>query len=205
MVDARVVHRAAGNTEQSACRILQSLAADVPSKHAIVELGAYKGRTTGWLSFGAERGHGAPLFSVDPWEQRSVESWPGGYADRVPKYSDPSTREAFEAHVQAARIRTTVTQATAVDAAAIYDGPPVGLLYHDAEHTHAAVVADLEAWMPHLAERCTVALHDAGNPKFGSFSGAQEVLPQHGFDWGRLQLTRWRKHPDRRGLLVVTR
>src|SRR5690554_7902537 len=49
------------------CERLRALAAQVPADEAIVELGAYTGRATGWLLLGASEGQGAHVTTVDPW------------------------------------------------------------------------------------------------------------------------------------------
>ncbi|MDZ7732204.1 MAG: class I SAM-dependent methyltransferase [Acidimicrobiia bacterium] len=208
MINEAAVLAGAGNTERSACRILRRLAAAVPANELIVELGAYKGRTTAWLALGAQEGHGAAVLAVDPWDSRPASSWPDDYADHLAfdTYGRSETREAFEAHMRrCGATRWAAHRLTAVDAARLHQSPMVGLLFHDAEHTEEAVRADLDAWLPHLSATAVVALHDAGNPRFGVERGAAAVLDTPDWDWAGRTLSRWRKRPDRRGLLVVRR
>src|SRR5690606_26214839 len=91
-------------------------------------------------------------------------------------------------------------------------GGPVGLLWHAAEHSADAVARDLEAWLPHLSEGAVVVLHDAGNPEYGVVEGALRVLgdgwqfeDEDGHLHGEPQVIRWRKNPQRRGMLVARR
>ena len=56
-----------GLVELAVCQRLRALAAQVPADEAIVELGAYQGRATGWLLLGASEGQGAHVTTVDPW------------------------------------------------------------------------------------------------------------------------------------------
>jgi hypothetical protein len=76
-------------------------------------------------------------------------------------------REEFERQVKSLRLwsRVTPVQAFSNDAAADWDGPPVGLLYIDGDHSAAAIRTDLAAWAPHLAERHVVAFDDLDTPK----------------------------------------
>jgi hypothetical protein len=44
---------------------------------------------------------------------------------------------------------------------------PIGLLHLDGDHTYEGVVADLQAWLPHLTWDAVVALDDATDPALG--------------------------------------
>jgi hypothetical protein len=193
--------RARGQVERSALLILRALAAVVPEGQQIVECGAFCGRSTGWLLLGAQDGHGAHLTTVDPWGMRK-----DGYAPSSAEYTDAYPR--FRDHMAAIGATPgvlTVKRGYAASCAAKWSGAPVGLLFHDAEHSADAVAADLAAWLPHLADDAVVALHDAGNLEFGVEAGAAVVLDTDGWDWAGRQFTPWGRHPDRRGLLVVRR
>src|SRR5690606_13242475 len=136
---------AVGLVENPCCFRLREYAAQVPADQVIVELGAFKGRTTGWLALGASEGNGAEVISVDPWDDGVI---PEGYADHAPsvaEYTASETRQAYEDHIDECGIRDLVWQlpTTAVEAAAEYDGPKVGLLWHDALHRREDVRADL--------------------------------------------------------------
>ncbi|MCE7081149.1 class I SAM-dependent methyltransferase [Streptomyces sp. ST2-7A] len=193
--------RPPGQVELSACRHLRALAATVPANRHIVELGAYRGRSTGWLLTGAQEGHGPHLTTIDPWEDRTDP-----YSDSSPRYT--TARPHFEAHMRAIGAspdRHTVTRARAVDAARTWPhGPTVALLFHDADHTEDAVHTDLTAWLPHLAPGATIALHDAANPTMGVEAGARAALPaDHGWDWENAHTLPWARRPHRRGLLTI--
>lgn len=208
MIDARAVAAGRGLTERAACRRLSTLAGRVPPGQVVVELGAFRGRTTAWLALGAERGHGATVIAVDPWETLDPPDVDGYLEPQYARgeYADPDTFAAFLAHLDRCRVarrQVVVHKGTAAAAAAVC-GDTVGLLFHDALHTAEAVRADLESWLPHMAPSCVVALHDAAEPRFGVVEGAS-VLAAHGFDWEGRKLYRWAKHPGRRGLLVVKR
>lgn len=211
MIDLAAVKAGRGLTERSACRRLARLARAVPSDEVIVELGAFRGRTTAWLAWGAEHGHHSPVVAVDPWDRLIVPEVDGYLEPQYERgeYADPDTRRDFDTHLARCRVsRVSAVQATAVDGAEIFGAATsvkVGLLFHDALHTADQVAADLAAWMPHLAPACVVALHDVAEVRFGVAEGAERVLPAAGFDWEHRKIYRWKKHPDRRGLLVVRR
>lgn len=191
-----------GLTERAACRRLRLLARRVPADQCIVELGAYKGRTTAWLALGASEGLGARVVSVDPWGQVDVpgydSKWEGGYATGA--YSE--ARAEFDEHMRATGAAVTVLQGTAEAIGRQWFGDQVGLLWHDAQHTAEAVQADLEAWLPHMAEHSTIVCHDACQAAFGVRQGAARAL---GTGWGVGVVHRWKKKPDRRGTITFTR
>lgn len=197
--------RAAGMVELAVCQRLRALAAAVPADQAVVELGAYRGRATGWLLLGAQDGHGAHVTTVDPWMlQKSRTDYQ--LADR---YADPAIHEGFKSHmarIGATKDAHTVKRGYAASCGQKWTGPYVGLLWHDAEHTADAVERDLAAWLPSMADDSVIVLHDAGRPDGEVIEGARRVLAEHEeWDWAGRELVRWAKHPDRRGALIVRR
>lgn len=208
-IGIHAVRSGRGLVERSACHRLHALASAVPVREAIVELGAYRGRTTGWLVAGSQ---GAHVWSIDPWETLADDAVDDDYAAVEPAYRDGRYHTAgtqWREHVEACGITPTMAspwRTTSLEAAADWDARlPVGLLFHDALHSYDAVHADLTAWLPHLAERCVVALHDLGCPAYGVEAAAHDTLAAHGFDWHGRERLLWRKNPLRRGLLVVHR
>ena len=139
--------------------LLYERAARVPAGQAIVELGSYKGQSTAFLAAGARAGNRPPVFAVDPWDKQPP---PGTNGRDYYRFADPYTRAVFDRQLTAVGLRSQVTalQGFSVDEAAIYDGPPVGLLYVDGDHTRDAVVADVKAWLPHLDPACTIVFDD---------------------------------------------
>lgn len=206
--DAILDQRQSPGLIENACRnMLIRLAGEVPNDQAVVELGAYMGRSTGHLALGAQQGNGAPVWSVDPWELADEPD--AAYlatARSVVQYRAIETRETYERHLEqtGARPFVTTVQATAVDAVAAYDGPPVALLFHDALHRLEDVRDDLTAWVPHMADEAVIVLHDVGDPQFAVDAGAAEVLADDGrWDWAGREVHLWAKQPNRRGYLLV--
>jgi len=193
---------------ENPCRdALLELAAAVPADQAIVELGSFMGRSTGHLVLGAQRGNGAHVHAVDPWE--TADELPESYVAHSPsvaQYGLSETREAFEAHMAevGATGHFTAHQATAVQAGEAWDGPKVGLLFHDALHRLADVRDDLKAWLPHLADQAVIVLHDVGDPTFGVEAGAKAALGRRkAWDWAGREIHLWPKNPEKRGFLIV--
>lgn len=154
---------------------LAELAAAVPAGQAIVEVGSFRGKSTCYLAAGAKDGNGARVFAVDAWDLDGNVTGRFGFAET-------STRETFDAQVRAMRLagRVTALQGFSVDVAAAWDGPPIGLLFIDGDHSAGAVRADFAAWSPHLAPAAVVVFDDYGTPKN---PGVREVVESLDGDW----------------------
>src|SRR5690606_20314942 len=210
VIDASVVtdfSKAIGAVERNACNILRDMARRVPADQAIVEIGAFKGRTTGYLALGAQEGDGAEVHTVDPWDDRKRESWPGNYEDShvLDSYSDPSTYEAFVAHMEACGAGRVVHRSLGADEGGRWSGPQVGLLWHDGPHDYTSVKDDLRAWRGHVAVGGHIVLHDAANRSFGVYAAAHDALRGYGYNWNSRVLIPWGKNPEKRGILIVRR
>lgn len=192
-----------GLVERSACQLLRLLAGEVPAEQAIVELGAFQGRSTGWLLAGAAEGNRAHVTTVDTWKLRRGQQYVGG----SPRFANAYNR--FKEHMRAigaTRAELTVRRAYATEVAAGWTGPPVGLLWHDAGHSEQEVADDLAAWLPHMAPVATIVAHDACRADYGVLAGAAKVLAgAPGWDWEGRQIVPWQRRPSRRGLLIVRR
>jgi predicted O-methyltransferase YrrM len=200
VTDWRRGHRQPGLTELAVCRQLRQLAALVPADQEIVELGAYAGRSTGWLLLGAQDGHGAHVTSVDPWDLRTdgYDRYSARYALAGKLYREHMVRIGASDRTLATR------QGKATEVAADWYGP-VGLLWHDAEHSAVAVARDLRAWLPHMAARSTIVLHDVALTRLGVLDGARQVLDAADWDWPGLVTLTWAKRPGLRGAAVIRR
>lgn len=154
---------------------LLDLAAAVDRELAIVEVGSFKGKSTSYLAAGAQSGHGARVFAVDPWDLAGNVNGRFGFAQ-----SD--TRKAFDRQLRSVGLRSHVTakRGFSIDVAAKWDGPPIGLLFIDGDHAAESVSADLGAWTPHLAPRATVVFDDLDTPKNPGVRAALEAL---GLEW----------------------
>ena len=142
--------------------LLYSFAALVPEDQAIVELGSYRGKSTCYLATGATIGNGASVYAVDAWSEE-VSAWRAAVLSTLPSpaYADFAAqldKAGVSEGVQVIRSLTTL-------AAELYDGPQVGLLYIDGDHSRQAVHADFRAWRPHLAPDAVIVFDDFGVTK----------------------------------------
>lgn len=206
---------AVGLVENPCCWALEALAAHVPADEVAVEIGAYRGRTTGWLAMGAQGGNGARVVSIDPHEQGEI---PDGYssAPSVPSYVEPSTREAYLAHLDETGVAPFVdyVQATSTEAAKEYDGPKVGLLWVDGLHDYDNAFADLKSWLPKMAKDAVVVLHDVDDQRYPVMEAAQAAFTRtktlrETWDFDGVKVHPWPKNngraPEdrRRGFAVI--
>lgn len=204
---------------ENPCRdVLIDLASKVPAGEAIVELGSFKGRSTAHLALGSSRGNKVEVHAFDPWE--NAEPLDPDYAATAPsiaEYREPSTREAFEKHMQATGASEFVTahQQAGIEGAKNWDGPKVGLLFHDALHDYDSVFEDLKAWLPKMAKNAVIVLHDTDDVRYqvneaaaDAFTRTKTLTKQ--WDWEGREVHVWaknqgRKPEDRRRGFVVVR
>lgn len=148
---------------------LAELAATVPAGQAIVEIGSFKGKSTCFLASGAAED--VHVWAVDPWDLSGNPTGRFGFAD-------PSTREQFDRQVEEAGYAEKITaiRGFSVEEAASWDGPPIGLLYVDGDHSERAVFNDYDAWRPHLAAGATVVFDDLDTPRNPGVRRALEKL-----------------------------
>lgn len=133
---------------------LARLAGDVFPDEAIVEVGAYAGRSTGYLAAGAMYGRGAHVTSIDPWGPAAI---PGGTdqaaADEVLDY--------YLARLYELKLERQVTslRAKGTDVAPTFLRR-IGLLFIDSTHYYADTRDEIAAWEPRMASGAFAAFHD---------------------------------------------
>lgn len=114
------------------------------------EIGVWEGQFAEELCQGCP---GLQLLGVDPWR-----AYPG--------YDDPKNdqRRLEQAHQTASeRLRpygVTLLQMTSLEAAPRVENGSLDLVYLDANHSEAAVAADLRAWAPKVRPGGVIAGHD---------------------------------------------
>lgn len=178
---------------------LAEFAAWVPASQAIVELGVFCGRTALQMAWGAQQGHGAHVWGFDAWDL------PGNlYA---PPFTDTATR--LLAHKNVSDLgydqQITLTQAFSRDAAMNWEGPLIGLLFVDADHSAQGARDDVVFWAPELAPSAVIAVDDYGHPDWPGVAEAVDGLVAEGFlepiniMHERLAVTRLRSHAARTG------
>jgi len=144
-------------------RELARLAALVPPTTPIVEIGSYKGKSTSYLATGAKHGLGAHVFAVEPWDTPGNVSGKHGF-------TDPKVKQAFYRQINMAGVRFQITaiQGFGPEVGKRWPdmyGYPVGMLFIDGDHSQKSVQADLDAWLPHMADTGVVAFDDFDTPR----------------------------------------
>lgn len=185
-------------------RRLALLASLVPAGQCIVELGSHGGSSTCWLGMGVHKGKNhAPIYAVDLWdlpigERRDIHGEPAVFR-RFLAQIDYCASGRF---LTAEDIHPVRGESTEV---ARDWSIPVGLLHVDALHTYAAVKADLDAWLPHVAPGGRVVMHDYYDRRFGVKRAGDELVasPQWILAGKGYYRSEW--NPRRRGQLIVRR
>jgi hypothetical protein len=148
-----------GYTPFDLCLRLATLAGEVQAGLAIVEVGVFRGRTACYLGAGAKAGNGAHVWAVDPWD---LPGHRHAYVKQTRSFTSPRIRRAAESAVARHGFgdQVTLVRGFSTEVAAGWDGPPVGLLFVDGDHTAPGIRGDLQAWQPHLAASATVVIDD---------------------------------------------
>jgi len=139
---------------------LAYLARRVPAGQVIVELGSNRGKSTCFLARGSARGNHVPVHAVDLWDLGGQWEHTHLRTGQPLRFDHPDTLRTF--HEQTAPFADLIVmhKASTTAVGQSWDGPPVGLLFIDADHTYEGVKGDIEAWEPHLARRAWVCFHD---------------------------------------------
>ena len=124
----------------------------LPPDAVMVEVGSYAGESA--VIF-AESGRFASITCVDPWDDRQ-------YAP-APATPFAAVEAAFDERTRAFPIITKV-RACSVDAAERFEDASLDLVYIDAQHDYANVLADIHAWRPKVRPGGYVTGHDFGPP-----------------------------------------
>jgi MMP 1-O-methyltransferase len=142
-----------GQITERESTVLAALAERSPRGTAIVEIGSYRGRSTVALALGSRAGAGNCVYAIDPHDE-----FTGVLGGRF----GPEDRAAFDANIARTGVGELVSAVVLPSAAAAvgWEDRNVGLLLIDGDHTEEAVRTDVEAWLPHVVERGTVAVHD---------------------------------------------
>lgn len=161
-------------TEPLAVEWLARHAAHVPASQAVVELGVHQGGSLIPIARGAAAGNGARVYGVDAWGLGQAYQGRPHMLDRYPADNQQVTQFGLDN----AGVHAFLYRDLTVYAAETWDGPQVGLLFIDAEHTYDAVRDDFLAWRPHLADGALVAFddYDARVRKFAGVIRAVDEL-----------------------------
>jgi predicted O-methyltransferase YrrM len=148
--------KVAGHLMEKEARFLGLLAACVPGKGAIVEIGSFKGRSTAMLAKVASHYGGGPVVAIDPHNSPIL-------LDHGANPEASSYREFLE-NIRAAGV------ADHVEPHAEYSrevskswNRPIRILWIDGDHSYEGAKSDLDGFFPHLLPGGVVAFHDVLN------------------------------------------
>jgi predicted O-methyltransferase YrrM len=152
----QLTQRTPGFLGESEARFLGLLAACVPGRGAIVEIGSFKGKSTVMLaSVAAQYGLG-PVVAIDPHTAPSP-------TDPILK-TNSSTFDEFQASLKSAGVEKHVEAHREFSAVVAKDwNRPIRVLWIDGDHTFRGAKEDFDLFTVHLVEGGVVTLHDALN------------------------------------------
>jgi predicted O-methyltransferase YrrM len=139
--------------------LLYQLAREVPAGGTIVELGSWMGGSTIMLAAGSLSGPRAKVSAVDCFALISETSLE--YADRVPE-EGPDYFARFQSNIRRAGVESVVEpiRSLTTPAARAWQGPPIDLLFIDANHYYEDVARDFIEWAVHCAVGSICVFHD---------------------------------------------
>ena len=144
----------------------------------IVEIGSYLGRSTSALALAAIQ-NGGRVAAIDPHTgDRSEVEFEGR--------NDVTTEAGFRANMTRLGLDGTVIPMVSMSTDAARDwthGATVDVLFVDGWHSTEAVKADIDAWLPHLAEDAIVLFDDWAYPDVaaGIASRTHLLPPRQGY------------------------
>lgn len=117
----------------------------------IAEIGCKEGRTTGFLlhQFPALR-----IIAVDPWKDI------GNEAESYSEWDWKKIEREFSRNLGDHHWRCKMKRMTSLEAAREVEDRSLDLVFIDAAHDHANVLADIRAWWPKVREGGMVTGHD---------------------------------------------
>jgi hypothetical protein len=132
---------------------LAERASEVDDGHCVVEIGSFTGKSACYLAEGSKRGHGVPVHCVDPWTD-------GTQKFKTAKFSRSINRRTFDEKTAPWADLIHPHQGLSIPAGIAWDGPPIGLLWIDGDHTLEGALADFGIWSQYVPVGGIVALHD---------------------------------------------
>lgn len=156
-----------GMTHPDECLLLMGLASEVPAG-VIVEIGSYRGRSTIALATGSFRGHGVPVYAIEPHEE---------FHGPLGGHFGPDDKSAFEENVARSPYSRLIhlISATSQNAAQTWN-EEIGLLWIDGDHRYDAVKRDFDLWSPFLRDDGRIAFDDSTLKGLGPHTLIGEIL-----------------------------
>ena len=161
-----------GHTTRRQCAVLFYFAYTQPGPGRIVEIGSFKGQSTGWLAYALKlQGQKSKVVAIDPHENTED-------IEVVPQYEEKSSYEAFLDNMNRLEVMPWIEpiRATSVEAVESWD-QPIGVLFVDGSHRYEDVLEDLRLWEPWVSAGGTIILHDTkpGN----KFPGVRRAMNEY--------------------------
>jgi predicted O-methyltransferase YrrM len=150
-----------------------------------VELGSWQGASAVPVARMIQR-WGGTLTCVDTWSGQ-LDEHGGSLAGKSPVMILSCARALVEAGVSA---NVRLIPATTLEAAKVWD-QPIDFLYIDADHSYDGVLADLDAWVPHVRSGGLVIGDDYGN---AIYPGVAEAWNRFEIESG-IRLTQFQSDP----------
>lgn len=163
-----------GATPDEIGMTIADFATQVPPDQEIIELGVFQGRTALMMAWGASQGRGAHLTGIDAWDL------PGNTYG--PPFTDPGSETWARHHMRAFGYadRVTLVKGFAGEVAKTWNGPAVGLLFVDDDHSCEGARSAILGWAPHLAPGAIIAVDDYDHPDWPGVREALESLEAEG-------------------------
>ena len=145
-----------GMSSERECALLAFLAHTVPAGGCIVEIGAWKGKSTAWLVEGSQlRAAPLPVVSIDPHERDSWNDFRATVSGFDLERRGLEVRRAFSHEVGREWRR------------------PISLLWVDGCHEYEPVLQDIADFAPHVVADGWIVFDDAAG---GRFPGVERAL-----------------------------
>jgi hypothetical protein len=163
MADLLSVH---GAVDEDEMRHLAGLALQV-CDGCIVEVGAFRGRSTAALAMGSMMGSHAPVYAIDP-----QETFVGVYGG---EFGSEDRGSFFESMVRL-RLYPIVRLVNLSSEWLSTCWPlPVRLLWVDGDHRYAGVRRDIDCWLPKLHDDATIVFDDAVDQEVGPYHVIEQL------------------------------
>jgi len=156
-----------GMTSIEEAKFLYDLAREV-RQGCIVEVGAYRGRSTVALGRGSIDGHRVPVFTIEP--HQPFTGVLGG------KFGPPDAGAFYRAVLETGCYH--VVRLISVSSEQVVQNwqVPVSLLWIDGDHRYEGVRRDFESWRPYLSDAASVVFDDASDSAIGPYRLISEIV-----------------------------
>jgi len=136
---------------------LEGLAANCPNPARVVEIGTGRGGSLIRILYGLSLHEDVRVWTIDLEEKEEV-------------------REAME-HAQIPNWRYEMLQGDSAEIGKA-QWEPLDLVWVDGSHSYEGVLADVEAWAPHLKPQGVMAFHDYGNDLHSVTQAVDETMTE---------------------------